>query len=341
MKISIIVPVYNMAAEGKLNYCLDSLVNQTLTDYEIIAVDDASTDNSLVVLREYEAEYPDIFKVITYPDNRHQGGARNEGLRHAKGEWIGFIDSDDWVSYDYYEKMIETGERTGADMVGSNYTLTHSHSFDIERVIDSNNPSQTGELNLERHKSLILNPGSLVMKIYRRELIESNRLSFPEGIFYEDNGAGPIWMMCAKHFEMCEGPIYYYYMREDSTIHTITKERSEDRLVAMEYLLTESRKRGFYDTYKDEIEALFIRLYLINTLFGYMIACKNKKLSFVKRIKKGMLAAFPHFRSSKYYASIPDEEQKRMLDLLMKSDAAFFFCYRLLWIYRSFKKRRS
>ena len=109
MKLSIIVPVYNMASDNKLNFCLDSLINQTIKDFEIIAVDDASTDNSLEIVREYESKYPDLFKVITYEKNRHQGGARNEGMKIAKGEWIGFIDSDDWVSPDYYESLIKRG----------------------------------------------------------------------------------------------------------------------------------------------------------------------------------------------------------------------------------------
>ena len=79
MQLSVIVPVYNMAAEGKLNYCMDSLVNQTVDDYEIIAVDDASTDNSLEILRSYEAGYPGKVKVLTYAVNRRQGGAKIRG----------------------------------------------------------------------------------------------------------------------------------------------------------------------------------------------------------------------------------------------------------------------
>ena len=74
MKLSIIVPVYNMNHDGNLTFCLDSLVNQTIDDYEIIAVDDASTDDSLAVLKQYEEKYPAFFRVIHYPDNRHQGG---------------------------------------------------------------------------------------------------------------------------------------------------------------------------------------------------------------------------------------------------------------------------
>ena len=106
MKLSIIVPVYNMAANGKLNYCLDSLVKQTISDYEIIAVDDCSTDESLSILKNYEAQYPDRFRAIHSDRNRHQGGAKNIGLREAVGEWIGFIDADDWIVPDFYERLI-------------------------------------------------------------------------------------------------------------------------------------------------------------------------------------------------------------------------------------------
>lgn len=105
MRLSIIVPVYNMAAEGKLNYCMDSLVNQTVDNYEIIAVDDASTDGSPEILGRYQAEYPEKVKVLTHGVNKRQGGAKNTGLRAASGEWIGFVDSDDWVAPDCYEKL--------------------------------------------------------------------------------------------------------------------------------------------------------------------------------------------------------------------------------------------
>lgn len=114
-KLSIIVPVFNMAADGKLNYCLDSLINQTITNYEIIAVDDCSTDNSWDILKDYEKQYPGKLKAVHSPVNKHQGGAKNIGLKMAKGEWIGFIDSDDWVVPDFYERLIGKADETGAD----------------------------------------------------------------------------------------------------------------------------------------------------------------------------------------------------------------------------------
>ena len=115
MKLSIIVPVYNTASDGKLSFCLDSLVNQSINDYEIIAVNDASTDDSLEILESYKSQYPDKFKIINSSENIRQGGARNLGIKAAVGEWIGFIDSDDWITTDCYEKLIKRGEETGAD----------------------------------------------------------------------------------------------------------------------------------------------------------------------------------------------------------------------------------
>ena len=85
MKLSVIVPVYNMAAEKKLEFCLDSLVNQTISEYEIIDVDDCSTDDSLEILRTYEARYPNLIKLIASQVNRKQGGAKNLGLTAATG----------------------------------------------------------------------------------------------------------------------------------------------------------------------------------------------------------------------------------------------------------------
>ena len=93
MKLSIIVPVYNMVAGEKLEFCLNSLINQTISDYEIIAVNDASTDDSLIVLNWYKNHYSDRFKVIDLPQNRKQGGAKNAGLEMASGEFMPFSQS--------------------------------------------------------------------------------------------------------------------------------------------------------------------------------------------------------------------------------------------------------
>ncbi|WP_294594847.1 glycosyltransferase family 2 protein, partial [uncultured Rikenella sp.] len=93
-KVSVIVPCYN--AEQFLTRCLDSLVNQTLEGIEIICVNDASPDNGIAILRDYETRYPNVV-VIDLKENVRQGGARNRGIEIARGEYIGFVDADDWV----------------------------------------------------------------------------------------------------------------------------------------------------------------------------------------------------------------------------------------------------
>lgn len=338
MKLSIIVPVYNMNHDGNLTFCLDSLVNQTIEDYEIIAVDDASTDDSLAVLREYEKKYPALFKVVSYPDNRHQGGAKNAGLKVAKGEWIGFIDSDDWITPYCYEKMLKKASETGADLVGCTYSIVHSHTFDPGEKISNNTEDQTGIMNLETKKRLLCHPGSMVIKIYRADIIFENNLTFPEGIFYEDNGASRIWMMYFKRFEYIDEPLYYYYQHDSSTVHTITEERCRDRMRAMDFMLEEAKKRGLFDVYKEELECAYTELYFRVTLFSYMIGCKKKRMSFVKELKKGLLTNFPDFKKNKYY-NVPDEEERKMVDLCMKSVPAFYIYYSLLWKYRRMRKK--
>ena len=339
MKLSIIVPVYNMAAGGKLAFCLDSLVQQTISDYEIICVDDASTDNSVEVLEQYSLEYPDKVRYVVHERNKRQGGAKNTGLSLAKGEWIGFIDSDDWISPDFYEKLLRKAEETGADMVGCDYNLVHEHTFEVGKIVQNNGPEQAGVLDEEKHKSLIMRSGSMVIKIYRHQIIRENHLDFPEGIFYEDNCAGPVWSVYFKHFEKVNQPLYYYYQHDTSTVHYVTEEKCRDRMIAGEKLLMEMKQRGFLEQYHPEIEYRFTELYFENTLFSYMLGAKKKRLVFVEELKTGMQKAFPDFRENVYYQQYSESEHKEMINLLMDSTWKFYYLYGLkVWV-RSLRKK--
>ena len=115
--VSVIVPVYN--TEGFLQKCLDSLTNQTLEDIEIICVNDGSTDNSLKILED-NAIRDDRIKIINQK-NKKQGAARNAGMKIATGEYIGFVDSDDWIDLDFYEKLYNAATRHNFDIaLGTN-----------------------------------------------------------------------------------------------------------------------------------------------------------------------------------------------------------------------------
>lgn len=339
MQLSVIVPVYNMAAEGKLNYCMDSLVNQTIDDYEIIAVDDASTDNSLEILRSYEEKYPGKVRVLTYPDNRRQGGAKNEGLRAATGDWIGFIDSDDWVTPDYYEKLLGKARETGADMVGCDYSLVTEHSFTVGTVVQNNTPDQTGKLNREKHKKLLMRPGSMVLKIYRADVIRKNKLDFPEKIFYEDNCAGSVWSLYFEHFERVEEPLYFYYQHPLSTVHRITEEKCRDRMRAAELLCEECRKRGFLEPYYPELDYRFTELYYVITLFTYMQGMAHPRLAFVKELREGVRKRFPDYEKNPYYKANTGQAEQRLIAMQAQSDLKFYLYYRLQLLARRLRQR--
>lgn len=339
MQLSIIVPVYNMAADRKLNQCLDSLLAQTVSEYEIIAVDDASTDDSLSVLRQYEENYPGRVKVIASGKNHRQGGAKNRGMKAAQGEWIGFIDSDDWIAPDMYEKLLTKAARTGADLVGCDYSHVGGFTMRPGKVVVNNTADQTGVLEEERHKKLLLRPGSMVVKIYRRQVIVEHGLDFPEDIFYEDNCASPLWSLYFSHFERVEEPLYFYRMLEDSTTHRVTWERCLDRMKAGGLFLRECKERGLYDTYRQEIEYWFTEIYYATTLFSYMYSGRRQKLKNTGMLRKNIKKYVPDFQDNPYYKEMMPEEDRKLIALHMRSNLLFFIYYKVLFGYRKLRKK--
>lgn len=337
MKLSIIVPVFNMAADLKLNHCLDSLVNQTIGDYEIIAVDDCSTDESLNILKEYEKKYPGKFKAIHSEVNKHQGGAKNIGIRASEGEWIGFIDADDWITPDMYEKLIARAEATGADCVGCDYSMVDTYTYEVGKIDHNSRDDQVGVLDHEKRKSLILDSGSLVVKIYKRKMILDNELFFPENIFYEDNAMSNSYLLLNKHFEYVKEPLYYYYQHESSTVHTITVRRCEDRMEAGRVMIKEAERHGFMEEYRPEIEYIFTRMFYVNTLFSYMPGVKKTDMKFVKALGDEMRQYFPKFEENSYYMERIHPEEKKLIHMQQKNTAMFILYYKLLHLYRKLR----
>jgi glycosyltransferase involved in cell wall biosynthesis len=310
-------------------------------------------------MQEYDRKYPN-FHALHSEKNHHQGGAKNIGLTRATGEWIGFIDADDWVTPDYYERLLARAKETGADMVGCDYQLTAEHSWKSGRHVPNNNSAQTGRLDYDRYKMLLLDPGSLVVKIYRREIVFGSRSLdnysdsgtfvrddaprlhiFPEDIFYEDNAVANTWMLRAEHFEYIPEPMYYYYQHEESTVHTISRRNLEDRKTAGRLLLMEAMKQGYLETYRQETEFKYTVLFYINTLFSAMPSEQHLKgcYRFTKDLAAEMKRTFPRFESNLYYQKRISPEEKKLIRLQMRSQLLFFCYYRLLWFYRKLRKR--
>ncbi len=339
MRLSVIVPVYNMAADDKLKHCLDSLLAQTVEDMEIIAVDDASTDDSAAILRDYEEKHPGKIKAIYSVNNHHQGGAKNRGLGLASGKWVGFVDSDDFVAADMYEKLLAKAEETGADLVGCDYSIVDRYGFECGKVVENNSADQTGILDAKKHKSHILKNGSMVVKIYLRSVIEGNSLSFPEDIFYEDNCAAPLWSVYFRHFERVEEPLYYYLQLGDSTTHHVDWNKCRDRITAGEIFIAECKRRDLIKDYGDEIYMRFTELTYINTLFSYMYSGKWRSIRNCGVLRDLIKRVCPDFRRNPYYKERVSEEYKKLIDLHMRSNLLFYLYYIALYGYRNAVKK--
>lgn len=341
MELSIIVPVYNMMSGGKLKNCLDSLVKQNIEDMEIIAVDDKSTDDSLALLESYSERYGARFVTIASPENRRQGGAKNLGLQRARGQWIGFVDSDDWVAGDMFFRLLKKAEETGADVVGCDYLLTDEIGKETGSVIQNNTAEQTGPLGEAQYKKLLLHPGSMVTKIFRRELFEKWDIRFPEKMFYEDNAIAALPLFYAARFERVGEPLYFYYQYTGSTVHTVSTARCEDRMKAMEFYKAEYVRRGFFEKYREEIIYKIVELGYKNTLFSYLQTTGCPSLSFVRKMRRFLLDQAPDYADNIYYQQYTDKENKKLISLHMKSPVLFLIYYELLRAYRRLRYGRK
>lgn len=337
VELSIIVPVYNMMSDGKLDFCMKSLLAQDTPSFEIIAVDDKSTDNSLDYLYQLQKKYPNLLRVLAGSENKRQGGAKNAGLEIAKGKWIGFVDSDDWVATSMYSKLLKKAYETGADIVGCDYCLKEIQDFVPEKAERNNSPQQTGELTDEKKKLLFLEPGSMVIKIYKRELFEEPHLRFPEKMFYEDNCLGVFPFLYAKRFELVQETLYFYYQHTSSTVHHISIDRCHDRMKAMELFLEEGKNRDFYNTFKNEMDYKVFELGYLITLLSYIQSKKHYSFRFLKELQKYLKTYVPSIEQNPYFLNNTNPEYRKFTLLHRKSVLMFTVYYKVLQLYRGIR----
>ena len=187
IKVSVIIPVYNV--EKLLPRCLDSLVDQSFNQFEIILVNDASPDRSDLIMKDYSKRYPELIHCLYLEENVRQGGARNRGLKIARGEYVCFIDSDDWVNKDYVGALYEEAIRTGSDIVYCRYQMTKPG---LELTRQDFFPEQIGDQNDKRKKACMLLSGTgPCWCIIRRSLLIENKLYFPEKMLQSAAPAPP------------------------------------------------------------------------------------------------------------------------------------------------------
>lgn len=243
MDISIIIPCYNV--EDYLEQCLTSLVNQqTKKEYEILCINDGSTDNTLKIIQNYGDKYKNL-KIIDQ-DNKGLSGARNIGLRQARGKYIMFIDSDDYlIREDALEILYNTAETQQLDFViadfeydfqdkNKNYKIKRKQVIK-DKVISGKEMYDIG-ISTKSILSVVWN------KLYRRDFLIDNNLFFLEGIVYEDIEFTPKAYYLAKKVFFVDKCIYAYRQREGSIMHSKKQIRVKDYFIILKSL-SEFNKR--------------------------------------------------------------------------------------------------
>lgn len=237
VKVSVVVPIYNV--EKYLEPCLDSLRKQTLKDIEIICVNDGSTDKSGEILAEYAA-HDKRFKVITQ-ENQYVGAARNRGIEAARGEYIGFIDSDDWVSLNYFEDLYNAAKKYNTDVAIAEQVYTiDQEPFIWEKFLNTfkKGLSRRQTLSFFLHDKTLLEAfnlyeivyGSYVWdKIYSRKLLNNHKLRFsPYRSVYEDNYFSIPAVMYSGRVAVAHNG-QYYYSRINNGMSTQTEHSPKDQ----------------------------------------------------------------------------------------------------------------
>jgi glycosyltransferase involved in cell wall biosynthesis len=249
-KISVIVPVYNV--EKYISKCLDSLVNQTLDDIEIIVVNDGSKDNSEKIIDKYVKKYPNM--IFSYKkENGGLSSARNYGLKLAKGEYIAFIDSDDYVDLDLFEKMYNTALNEKSDVVVCpvKYVYKDKISHKNFNMLLFNKSIKVSPKILIEAKSYAPN------KIYKREFWMKNKFEFPNQYFEDSALIYNVLLKANKVSAINDG--YYFYNRiNDSSITKVLDNRIYDIFKSTDSILSFYKKNKVYEKIKDSVDYVII-----------------------------------------------------------------------------------
>lgn len=287
-KISVIVPVYNV--EELLPKCLDSLVNQTFDDYEVIVVNDGSPDNSQKIIDDYYKKYPNIIKPLK-KENGGLSSARNYGLKYATGEYVLYVDSDDYVSSDILEKMYSLGMRDNSDIV-----VCRSYAFSNNNLEKIDNEI----LNNDVFKRYILNRPSATCKLIKKEILLHSELAFFEGHYYEDIAEVPAFCLYAKNISFIDDYLYYYLVREGSIMHNKKySDKLNDIFDSIDNLTNIFINKNAFDEYKDELEFIYIKHLLHAASLRFLPY--EEGISSLNRICEIMNDKFPKWSKNKYY----------------------------------------
>lgn len=284
-KISIIVPVYN--AENYINRCLNSLINQTMKDIEIIIVNDGSTDKSEEVIKPYLK-----CKNIKYIKKQNKGlsSSRNVGIENAKGEYIGFVDNDDYVDKNMFHDMYKMAKENNSDIVVCGTEIIDGKKSKIchPRINLTNNV-----------KDYMLSQPTTWNKIYKRNLFDKD-YKFSENLSIDDLDLIPCLILKTTKISYIDKPYYKYVMTNES----ITRKKEFDYKFLDIYKSLENIEKRFkksnkYKEFKQEIEFLYIE-HLLHGAGRKISKYKKEGKKYLKEFNKILKEKYPNWQKNKY-----------------------------------------
>lgn len=287
VKVSVVVPVYN--AEKYLVKCLETLVNQTLRDIEIILVNDGSTDTTGEIIEKYKQKYPE--KIVTVQKgNGGQADARNFGVCYCTGEYIGFVDADDYVELDMFEQLYDKAKKENCDVVISDYIKEYASLQEIVKA-----------RQYKSRKDMFI--GGLAApwnKIYRRELVQNTKLQFPKVRIYEDT---EFFCCLIPHIKKCEyvaAPLVHYVQRKGSTMNS-QGEKIATIFTVFDDIISYYKRNEWYEEYKQEIEYFSVRV-LFGSSMERICQCNDSQLrkALLYKTWDYSMENFPEWKKNKY-----------------------------------------
>lgn len=284
-KVSVIVPIYNV--EKYLEKCINSLLSQTLEDIQIILVNDGSKDNSGNIAKEYEKNNKD--KVI-YVEKENGGlsDARNYGLKYATGDFVAFLDSDDYIEKNAYEEMYNKAIEENADYVECDFIW----EFPNKIRVDKQYPYKNKKEMLSFVRVVAWN------KLIKRQLITDNNLEFPKGLRYEDVEFTYKLIPFVNKFAYVDKPFIHYVQREGS-IANVQNERTAEIFTVLDNVIEFYKKNNIYEEYRDELEYNYARYLLCSSLKRM---CKIKDKTIRKKLLteswKRLNSNFPNWKEN-------------------------------------------
>ena len=304
MLISVIIPVYNVAEW--LPQCLDSVLDTDFDDYEIILVDDGSTDGkSGAICDEYAGMHPDLIKVI-HQENGGPGASRNTGIEHAAGDYLLFVDSDDYIDSSIFEDLASYIKKYQSDIYLFGYCPVVNDV--VKEKVTANLPFGV-QLSLDKNPEILLLEPSPWGKLWRRSLFVDNNITFPIKFWYEDLRASLKLFALADTIFNIDKAYYYYRIRENSIMNNTQLERNREIIDAIDDVFSFFEERGLKEKYYDELS--FLALFHVLISASSRIIRKDLKNPLLKEFSNYTKTFAKEIKQNKYFNSM--SQSRRLL----------------------------